>query len=528
MGKEVRKSIEVLASDEGFETALAFVEEVLSRTSVNRQIAYETTLVFETVFSAMLRQGLDPNTMVTISQENNLNGISLKIVYEGKRFTSPEEKADVELENRLLENYADKVSHNYRSGYNTIRISVSKKQRTFLIACGVGILVALAAYAIISMLVNPVEQSDLLENYIFPFEQVFANAILMVGAPATFFSLMKNSSDAVVTSERILNARRLHIKSFATSVFATLLALLLSIMLTQSLWDLRGHGSLITGRNADWSLADIVVSAVPPSIFEPLETISPIPLIIVALLLTYALVSSGKDFDILKRAIDVCYGVFSRMLSAIMVLIPAAYSLAVLDILIKGGYKALLYMAAFLFFIVICTLVLLGTYAIRLKVRGIKVVPFAKKLIPLLRENRAIGSAIDAAPFNVRYCVKHYGMDRSRISRVLPLLSQINRDANCFFLIVITILFIFSSGVDASILNIVVICVMSVFLSFGAPNQPGTMLIGTLMITNYLNSFEMICVAICLEVFLGGLQNLINVIGDIVMTAEEEGVHYAE
>ncbi len=53
------------------------------------------------------------------------------IVYEGKQFTSPDDKADVELENRLLENYADKVSHNYRSGYNTIRISASKKQRTF-------------------------------------------------------------------------------------------------------------------------------------------------------------------------------------------------------------------------------------------------------------------------------------------------------------------------------------------------------------------------------------------------------------
>ena len=337
MGKEVRKSIEVLASDEGFEAALAFVEDVLKRTSVNREIAYETTLVFETVFSAMLRQGLNPSTVVTISLESDLSGTSLNVIYEGKRFTSQDDNVDVELENRLLENYADKVSHSYRSGYNTIRISVSKKQRTFLIACGVGTLVALAAYAIISMLVNPVEQADLLENYIFPFEQVFANAILMVGAPATFFSLMKNSSDAVVTSERILNARKLHIKSFATSVFATLLALFLSIMLTQSLWDLRGHGSLIIGRDADWGLADIVVSAVPPSIFEPFETISPIPLIVVALLLTYALVSSGKDFDILKRAIDVCYGVFSRMLSAIMVLIPAAYSLAVLDILIKGG-----------------------------------------------------------------------------------------------------------------------------------------------------------------------------------------------
>jgi hypothetical protein len=70
--------------------------------------------------------------------------------------------------------------------------------------------------------------------------------------------------------------------------------------------------------------------------------------------------------------------------------------------------------------------VLLASYAIRLRARGIKVTPFAKKLFPLLRENFKIGSAITAAPFNIRYCAEHFGMDRARLSRIMPVLAEIN------------------------------------------------------------------------------------------------------
>ena len=185
-------------------------------------------------------------------------------------------------------------------------------------------------------------------------------------------------------------------------------------------------------------------------------------------------------------------------------------------------------MVAFLVFAVACVFVLLATYAIRLKAKGIKVGPFVKTLRPLLRENHIIGSAIDAAPYNVRYCVKHYGMNRGRVSRILSLLAQINCDANCFLLMLIAMLYVFSLGIEVTWVNIAVIAIMAVFLSFGAPNQPGTMLIGTLIILNYLNTYDLICVAIYLEAFLGGLQNITNVIGDIVMAAEEEGVRYAE
>ena len=59
-------------------------------------------------------------------------------------------------------------------------------------------------------------------------------------------------------------------------------------------------------------------------------------------------------------------------------------------------------------------------------------------------------------------------------------------------------------------------------LSLGAPNQPGSILIGTLIVTMYLNSYDMLCAAICSEAFLGSAQNIVNVIGDIVAAAIED------
>lgn len=526
MKKDMRTGIEVPADIEGFDAAQAFVVDLLERASVSREIAHETTLVFETVFDAVLMQEVDHNTRLRISAENRLGGIYLKISYEGKRFSPPEEDGGLSPERLLLEGYADKVSHSYHSGYNTIRISVRKSPRGYFLTCGAGVLLAIAVYIVINVFMGLDEQQSLLENYLFPFEQLFANAMLMVGAPVTFFSLMKNASDAIIISERVLNARKLHLKSILTSAFAVLLALGLSLVLMLVLWDWQGFDAGHAGAQAELTFAEMIVSIVPASIFEPFEAISPVPLIVVALLTSYSLVSAGKDFDALKTAIDACYGLFSRMLSAVMAALPVACFLAILDVLLKSGHNTLIYTLALILFAIACTGALFATYAIRLKAKGVEVGRFVKVLLPLLRENRAIGSAIDAAPYNIRYCVKHYGMDRSKLSRALPLLAQINRDGNCFLLMLVAMLFIFASGAEVSAVNIIVIAALVLFLSFGAPNQPGSILIGTLIIITYLHAYDAICMAIYLEVFLGGIQNIINVISDIVTVAEKEDVRY--
>ena len=139
-----------------------------------------------------------------------------------------------------------------------------------------------------------------------------------------------------------------------------------------------------------------------------------------------------------------------------------------------------------------------------------------------MKENYKIGSVIDAVPFNIRYCVKHYGMDRKRISDKLRVLAQINLDGNCYLIMLMGMIFLFMMVTEPSWYHIIVIGIMVVFLSFGAPNQPGSILIGTLIIALFLKADMLIPTAVYLEVFFGAIQNLINVFGDLVTVAIEE------
>jgi Na+/H+-dicarboxylate symporter len=101
-------------------------------------------------------------------------------------------------------------------------------------------------------------------------------------------------------------------------------------------------------------------------------------------------------------------------------------------------------------------------------------------------------------------------------------LAETNLDGNCFILMVLTLMFAFLTSTDLSWYSYIALAALVLFLSYGAPNQPGSILIGTLIITMYLNSFEVVCLAIFSEAFLGSAQNLINVIGDIVLVAIED------
>ena len=527
MGITGRKQIEVPADIDGFDAAEAFVEDLLNNAHVHGEIAQETLLLFETLFGAVVAQELDPTPTLCVSVENSLGSLSLKMGYEGKRFEMPEDD-ELMPELKLMEGFADKISYNYHTGYNIIRISVKKTPRAYFVSCGIGILAAVIAYAAIGRFVSPEAQKALCKDYIFPFENLIANAVLMVGAPVTFFSLLKNASDVFIVSQRASTSRKLLGKTLSTSALAIILAMGLSLLLATLLPFLRGLYEGFGGGTFVRSFAEIIVSMAPASIFEPFEAISPIPLIVVALLVTYALCSAGKYFEPLKGAIDACYALFSGMLSAVMLTLPVACFLGVLDVLLNCGLWSLGQILLIVVAGAASVYILIATYAFRLHVRGIPVREYARRLASLLRENRAIGSVIDAVPYNIRYCARKFGMDRKRLQASLPILAQVNLDGNCYILTLIAMWFIFFTDIKVAWLNIVVICALILLLSFGAPNQPGSILIGTLIIVTYLNSFDLLGIAFILEVFLGGVQNMVNVISCMVTVAEEEGVKFPE
>ena len=333
---------------------------------------------------------------------------------------------------------------------------------------------------------------------------------------------MKNFTDIYVISERNSIGRKMQVKTIITSVITVILAIISGFIIADILETEIGGVAGFGGLEAKPSVRELIESLVPSSIFEPFETIMPFPLIFVALIVTYAFCSVGKYFDKLKGAIDACYTLFSRMLHVVMYAFPFFCFLALLYPLLEYGFADLLFILYIVALSAASLVILAAFYLIRLLIGGVKLKPFLKHLPTLLKENFKIGSVIDAVPYNIRYCVKNFGMDRKRISDKLTILAQINLDGNCYLIMLMGMLFVFMMVTSASWYHIIVIAIMVIFLSFGAPNQPGSILIGTLIIALFLKADDLIPTAVYLEEFFGAIQNLINVTGDLVTVAIEE------
>lgn len=124
------------------------------------------------------------------------------------------------------------------------------------------------------------------------------------------------------------------------------------------------EGTFIGGKTPSFS--ELIESLVPDSIFEPFETIMPVPLIIVAMIVTYAFCTVGKYFDQMKKAIDACYTLFSRMLQVVMYAFPFFCFLALLYPLLGEGYETLLLILSVIALSAASLVVLVAFYLIRL------------------------------------------------------------------------------------------------------------------------------------------------------------------
>lgn len=523
MSKEKTNSIKIPIEEESFETAYAFIEQLLERKRIKDNVILETKLLFEALFNNMIDQGFGSETKLTIKVKRNLGEIVVKLGFEGARYIPHGNNGDfVSPEFRIVQAYNDKIDYRYRLGYNSIRIVVKRNYRRSLIQCLIGIVLAMLIYIPIQANLGFTERITIDQKVVLPLIKQFANAMLMIGAPVTFFSLIKNLTDIYIVSEKSSSGRKLQVKTIVTSVIAILLALGTGFLLAYIMSARRGYLQGVGTFSGGLSVSELLSTMVPSNIVEPFVTYTPFPIIIVALLITYALCSIGEYFETVYRAIKVCFALFSKMLNVVMFTLPFFCFLAIFSALLFQGFDGIIVLAEFVASVLVSISVMIAFYMIRLIIGKVKIGPFVKKLLPMIWENIKINSAIDAVPFNIRYCVRNYGYSRKRLSEKLPILAHTNLDGNCFLIMLTSMIFIFMIGVQISWLHILGIMILVLFLSFGAPNQPGSVVIGILIITFFLQADELITIAIFAEVFFGALQNIINVIGDIVTIAIEE------
>ena len=523
--------LELPAATESFPQMQAYFQELLDAEAISKELVMETMLVVEALFHNILEQEEGNDTTLRLTFRESLGNVVIGIGFEGKMaYLFTEEDGDVSPENRILRAYEEKIESSYRFGYNSFKITVKRKHSLTLLYCAAGILCAFLAFLPLHFLLPADQTARLGKEILMPLEELFGNAAFMIGAPVTFFSLLKNLTHAYILSERYSIVRKLRLKALATSVILILLAIGLGFLF---LGAYRALGETKITQAAEPAMDVIsrwISEAMPSSIFGPFEIAMPVPLVVISLLLTYVFCASGRYFGRLKQAVDACYTVFSKMLGLVLFALPFFFFVTVLQLLIFMEYDKLLNMTLIILMMLGSISVVVVFYLIRLKIGGVRLRPFLKKMPRLLLENIRINSCIDAVPFNIRYCTRNLGIDRKRLEMKLPILAQVMYDGNGFLLMSIAMFLTFNTGRAVTWVGVLMAAVLVFFLSLGAPNQPGGLLIGTIIMIEYfgVDLSSAMYLPIAFEAALGVFQNLFNVAGDIVtVTIEEERIRKA-
>ena len=515
------EAIKIRTLEQDFEQVQQYTLELLMKKKTADSVISETMLVVETLCQDILSQRKHNDPPVTLLGKIKLGYVSICFTFEGEMYVpGGKEAGNFSPEKKILEGYSDKIDYSYHAGYNKILVTVRNSYVRFLLPLAIGSLLAIAAYSFLRILTDSSAQENLLDNLIYPVEMLFGNAMLMIGAPVTFLSLLKNLTDTYIMAERSSDVRKIRKTIILSSVISVIIAIAAALFVELLTTDPDSSIAAYTNMKVEMSLSEFIGSMVPSDIFAPFQMISPFPLIIVAGIATYALCSVGKHFDRLKKLIDTFYALFSRMLSIVMSALPVFVFLAILDILLEEGFSAILYLLYLVLITLACLVFLILFYGIRLKKSSVPVIGFVKKMGPLLLENFKIGSALDAAPYNIRYCSRVFQLEWKKLENTIPVLAQLNLDGNCFLLTFLTLVIMFVSNTEVSWINIAAIAILVFFLSLGAPNQPGSCLIGVLIILTYMNAQNLIPLAIICEAVFGGLLNLVNITGDIITVME--------
>ena len=218
------KAIEIKDLAEEYEKILDYARHLLDENRIAGSISSETMLVLEALCHRISGQK-DARTKVKIRGRKTTSLISITMGYEGEMFNpaanDPEETAS---DDRILTVYADKIEYRYPEKYNIIRITVRRNHMSFILPCFIGIAAATAAFIPIWLYTDASQKHDLLSTYVFPFERMYANAIMMAGTPVVFFSLLRNLTNTFIVSERELGMGKLQIVTMLSSVCAVLLA----------------------------------------------------------------------------------------------------------------------------------------------------------------------------------------------------------------------------------------------------------------------------------------------------------------
>ena len=321
------KTYELCTKLENYSEIHEYIERLLGLTDINETGRYETLLIFEALYNDMIAKGIPGDTRVTVGMTGYFGRVNIRMRFNGKLYVPMSGGEDhISVEQRIMYAYGDRIENRYHAGCNYMTITVRRSAHMAARTLWITTALAVAAFFLITSIFDSSRQIEMIREGAFQVEMLFTRVMLSVGAPVTFFSLMRNLTDMYILREEDSLMRTIQIRALASSAMTFLLAVGMALVVQFPMKLIYFGGTSKIGNffpegldvDIDISLREMLQSVVSSSIFEPFETFSPFPIIVFAILTSLALCSAGNYFESIKKVVDGCYVLFSRMLNVVM------------------------------------------------------------------------------------------------------------------------------------------------------------------------------------------------------------------
>ena len=528
---------EYVLKQNGVSKSLLFIEETLKSFRVKKRDLLEALLISEETLLLLSEHAPeDAGIKVTITRRMGVPRIRLAIpgtpvMLDEHLGTVSIDQLGEETENAIrsvmLRSYADSIKYRHRRSENILTIVPGIPERILATRTVAAIILSFLTALLLRQMAPDTVVQWISTNLLGPVESLFISALMCITAPAVFVSITCAMFRFEGFSELELSGKTVVVTYLLTSVTAAIIGVAIFQLF------LPGEVGVLTlqagsGPAEVFSLMSILRSLIPPNVVEPFISVNSLQLMVVAMTIGTALTMSGKrvrHLKVLLEELDVLCGKVSSM---VMCVIPVVVYCSTANALLNSRAEVLSAIAELIPTLVAGGAALFVLYCFILVVAArLNPLPFLKKYVPAMKSVFLKGSSIAAIPMNMRISRRQLGVPKSICAFSIPLGATINMDGNCICLTIISLFFARICDVAFGTNEIVLLLLLVLILSLGAPIAPGSLILCLVTLLTQMGiDISVISLVIGISFILEMLLGMVNSVGNVVvalLVARKEG-----
>lgn len=525
-----------LKSD-GICESLLFIEETLKKFRVKQRDLLEALLISEETMM-LLCEHAPENANIEITLTRQLGVPRIKLTAPGTPMALDEHLGTVsidqlgeETENAIrsvmLRSYSDSIKYRHSHAKNTLTIVTGIPERILATRTIAAIVFAAITAVLLRQIVPEAAVQWIIANLLGPAESLFISALMCITAPAVFVSITCSMFRFEGFSELGESGKTVVATYLMTSVAAVLIGMFVFELFSPGEVGILAFQPGNDGAEG-FSLLAILATLIPPNIVEPFISVNSLQLMVVAITIGAALTMSGKRTRHLKVLLEEMDVLCGKVSSLVMRTVPVVVYCSIANTLMGSDLRVLTSAGELIAVLIAGMAALLVLYClILIFVVRLNPLPFLRKYVPAMKSVFLKGSSVAAIPMNMRISRRQLGVPKSICSFSIPLGSTINMDGNCVCLTIISLFFARICGVTFGTNELIVLLMLVVILSLGAPIAPGTLILCLVTLLTQMGiDISVISLVIGINFILEMLLAMVNSVGDVVvalLVARKEG-----